>query len=96
LKAPRAWFSRFATYLLSIGVVEAKSDTSLFVFHRGSDTAYLLLYVDDIILAASSSALLRRTISALQQEFAMKDLGVLHHFLGMHVQPSRDGLLSQK
>lgn len=26
----------------------------------------------------------------------MKDLGVLHHFLGMHVQPSSDGLLSQK
>ena len=27
----------------------------------------------------------------------MKDLGVLHHFLGMHVQPSGDGLLlSQK
>jgi hypothetical protein len=83
--------------LLSIGFVEAKSDTSLFVFQRGSDTAYLLLYVHDIILTASSSALLHRTISALQQEFAMKDLGVVHHFIDMHVQPSGDGLLlSQK
>jgi hypothetical protein len=45
----------------------------------------LLLYVDDIVLTASSPALLRRIISALQQEFSMKDLGVLHHFLGMHV-----------
>jgi hypothetical protein len=57
----------------------------------------LLLYVDDIVLTASSPALLRQIISALQQEFSMKDLGVLHHFLGMHVQPSGDGLLlSQK
>jgi hypothetical protein len=96
-QAPRAWFSRFATYLLSLDFVEAKSDTSLFVFQRGSDIAYLLLYVDDIVLTASSPALLRRIISALQQEFSMKDLGVLHHFLGMHVQPSGDGLLlSQK
>jgi hypothetical protein len=96
-QAPRAWFSRFATYFLSLGFVQAKSDTSLFVFQRGSDTTYLLLYVDDIVLTASSPALLRRIISALQQEFSMKDLGVLHHFLGMHVQPSGDGLLlSQK
>jgi hypothetical protein len=46
-----------------------------------SDTANLLLYVDDIVLTTSSPALLRWIISALQQEFSMKDLGVLHHFL---------------
>ena len=82
-----------ASYLLSIGFVEAKSDTSLFIYQRGSDTAYLLLYVDDIVLTASSSDSLRRIISALQREFAMKDLGELHHFLGMHVQRCGDGLL---
>ena len=82
-----------ASFLLSIGFVEAKSDTSLFIYQRGSDTAYLLLYVDDIVLTASSPGLLRRIISALQQEFAMKDLGALHHFLGMQVQRSGDGLL---
>jgi len=74
-----------ASYLLSIGFVEAKSDTSLFVYQRGSDTTYLLLYVDGIVLTTSSTDLLRWIISALQQEFAMKDLGELHHFLGMHV-----------
>ena len=85
-----------ATYLLSLGFVEAKSNTSLFVYQRGSDTAYLLLYVDDIVLTASSPDLLWWIISALQQEFAMKDLGELHHFLGMHVQRCGDGLLSQR
>ena len=65
-QAPWAWYSRFAMHLLSLGFVEAKSDTSLFVYRRGSDTAYLLLYVDDIILTAWSSEFLRRIISALQ------------------------------
>jgi hypothetical protein len=82
-----------ASYLLSIGFVEAKSDTSLFIYRRGSDTSYLLLYVDDIVLTASSPGLLRQIISALQREFTMKDLGELHHFLGMHVQRTGDGLL---
>ncbi|WVZ83620.1 hypothetical protein U9M48_030748 [Paspalum notatum var. saurae] len=92
-QAPRAWYSKFASHLLSLGFQEAKSDTSLFVFHRGADTVYLLLYVDDIVLTASSQQLLRRTIDALQREFAMKDLGKLHHFLGMQVQRSNGGLL---
>jgi hypothetical protein len=71
-------------------LVEAKADTSLFIFRRGADTVYLLLYIDDIILTASSTTLLRRTISALQREFTMKDLGPLHHFLGITVERHLD------
>ena len=48
-------------------------------------------------MTASSTNLLRRIITALQSEFAMKDLGPLHHFLGVSVQCSRSGMfLSQK
>jgi hypothetical protein len=65
-QAPRAWYSQFATYLLTLGFVEAKSDTSLFVFRRGTDTVYLLLYVDDIVLTAFSTTLLQHTISSLK------------------------------
>jgi hypothetical protein len=95
-QAPRAWYSRFASHLIQLGFVEAKSDTSLFVYHKGADMVYLL-YVDDIVLTASSMSLLRRTITTLQQEFSLKDLGPLHHFLGMHVQHSASGIfLSQR
>jgi hypothetical protein len=72
-QAPRAWYSRFATFLLTLGFVEAKSDTS-FIYHHADGVAYLL-YVDDIVLTTSSPQLLQRIITSLQQEFAMKDLG---------------------
>jgi hypothetical protein len=91
-QAPRAWYSRFATFLCSQGFVEAKSDTSLFILRHGPDTAYLLLYVDDIVLTASSPELLRCIISCLHQEFAMKDLRTLHHFLGITVERRPQGL----
>jgi hypothetical protein len=67
--------------LTTLGFIEAKLDTSLFIYRHGLDTVYLLLYVDDIILTASSTELLHRTISALQWEFTVNDLGPLHHFL---------------
>ncbi|XP_066365373.1 uncharacterized mitochondrial protein AtMg00810-like [Miscanthus floridulus] len=96
-QAPRAWHNRFASHILSLGFVEAKSDTSLFIFRRGSATALLLLYVDDIVLTASSGSLLRQIIGALQHEFAMTDMGPLHHFLGISVTRSTGGLfLSQR
>jgi hypothetical protein len=53
-QAPQAWYHCFSSYLVSLGIVEAKSDTSLFVYSRGADTAYLRLYIDDIVLTASS------------------------------------------
>jgi hypothetical protein len=85
-QAPRVWNSTFAAYVLSLGFVESRADTSLFVLHRGTETAYHLLFVDDIVLTASSPALLRRIIQDLQRQFSMKDLGLIHHFLGVHVQ----------
>jgi hypothetical protein len=44
-QAPRVWYSRFASYLTTLGFIEAKSDTSLFIFRHGLDTVNLLLYV---------------------------------------------------
>jgi hypothetical protein len=95
-QAPRAWHSRLATFLVTLGFMEAKSDTSLFVHHHGTETAYLLLYVDDIVLTASSQSLLRRLVDALQREFPVKDLGVLHHFLGVTVEARPSRLLHQR
>jgi hypothetical protein len=51
--------------LVSLGFEEAKLDTSLFIYHRFADTAYLLLYVDNIILTPSSLELLKCTTTAL-------------------------------
>jgi hypothetical protein len=65
-QAPRAWYSRFTSYLASIGIVKAKSDMSLFIYRHGDDTVFLLLYIDDIVLTASTTDLLHRMIVTLQ------------------------------
>jgi hypothetical protein len=96
-QAPRTWYQRFATYIRHLDFVPAVSDTSLFVYKEGTATTYLLLYVDDIVLTASSSMLLQAIMGRLHSEFAMTDLGALHHFLGISVSCSSNGLfLSQR
>ncbi|KAK1653678.1 hypothetical protein QYE76_071483 [Lolium multiflorum] len=51
--------------------------------------AYLLLYVDDIILTATLDFF--DTTDSLRAEFALKDLGPLHYFLGIEVVRRADG-----
>ncbi|XP_060178331.1 uncharacterized mitochondrial protein AtMg00810-like [Lycium barbarum] len=59
--------------------------------------AYLLLYVDDIILTTSSDDLRKSIMTLLNSEFAMKNLGPLSYFLGIAVTRHAGGLfLSQK
>jgi hypothetical protein len=96
-QAPRTWFFRFTDFLKLLGFQQSKSDSSLFILHTQTATAYLLLYVDDIILTASTQSLLSSVISKLRQEFAMTDLGPLEHFLGVQVRRTPKGLfLSQQ
>ncbi|PNX57212.1 hypothetical protein L195_g050287, partial [Trifolium pratense] len=96
-QAPRAWYKRFADYASSIGFSQSKCDHSLFIYKKNHHMAYLLLYVDDIILTTSSDTLQTTIISLLSSEFAMKDLGQLSYFLGIAVTRHSQGLfLSQK
>ncbi|GJT25456.1 ribonuclease H-like domain-containing protein [Tanacetum coccineum] len=48
-----------------------------------TDIAYLLLYVNDIVLTSSSITFLQWVISSLHVEFSMTDLGSLNYFLGI-------------
>ena len=73
-QAPRAWFHRFSSFLLHQGFFCCQADTSMFIFRRGKDFLYLLLYVDDIIITGNSSHLVHRFLSLLATQFAMKDL----------------------
>src|ERR1044072_2028383 len=80
----------------TIGFRHSTSDHSLFIYRRGSDTAYILLYVDDIILISSSHDLRNSMMALLASEFAMKDLGPLSYFRGIAVTRHAGGLfLSQ-
>lgn len=92
-QAPRAWYSRLSSKLISLGFVTSKGDVSLFIFSKAGTTIYLLVYVDDIIVASSSESAVKALLADLRQEFALKDLGNLHYFLGIEVKHSKEGVV---
>uniref|UniRef100_A0A2N9E1A3 Reverse transcriptase Ty1/copia-type domain-containing protein n=1 Tax=Fagus sylvatica TaxID=28930 RepID=A0A2N9E1A3_FAGSY len=90
-RAPRAWFERFTSHLLTLGFIASVADTSLFILRRGSLTVYLLLYVDDIIITGNDSSVITSIISQLSTTFELKDLGLLRYFLGLQIDYTKSG-----
>jgi histone deacetylase 1/2 len=95
-QAPRAWYSRLSSKLRDLGFFASKADTSLFFYRKHGVTIFMLIYVDDIIVTSSSSEAIDAVLKDLRMDFALKDLGSLHYFLGIEVQHiSRGIVLSQ-
>lgn len=54
---------------------------------------FVLIYVDDIIVASSKQEATDGLLRSLKEQFALKDLGDLHYFLGIEVNKVNDGIL---
>ena len=59
---------------------------------RENDHIILLIYVDDIIITGSNNEPLKTFITQLNIAFSLKDLGLLHYFLGIEVHRDADGM----
>lgn len=91
-QAPRAWFMKLKVFLKQSGFKSCYSDTSLFVYNNQNITAYVLVYVDDLIVTGNSTVFISAFVNKLHQTFALKDLGDLHYFLGIQVHRTDDSL----
>jgi hypothetical protein len=92
-QAPRAWYSRLSTKVLYLCFAASKTDTSLFYFNKGGITMFLLVYVDDIIVASLTEKATSALLRDLKDEFALKDLGELHYFLGIELNKAPSGII---
>ncbi|GJW42524.1 putative RNA-directed DNA polymerase [Tanacetum coccineum] len=90
MKIPKA-------FLMIMKLVQAKADHSLFIYEAGSIMVVVLIYVDDVIITGNNLTKIQETKKQLDDEFNIKDLGLLKYFLGIEVAKTKDGLvLSQQ
>lgn len=77
--------------MLQEGYAQSTYDYSLFTLKIASDFTALLVFVDDVILAGTSLNEFQRIKTILDQNFKIKDSGVLKYFLGLEVAHSESG-----
>jgi hypothetical protein len=83
-QAPRAWYARIDSYLMSLGFTKSDADPNLYYKVEDGFPLILVLYVDDLFLTRDEK-LIVGCKRELTSEFEMKDLGLMHYFLGLEV-----------
>ncbi|GJX43364.1 retrovirus-related pol polyprotein from transposon TNT 1-94 [Tanacetum coccineum] len=75
-QSPRQWYRRFDEYMLINRFKRSSYDSCVYYkSYAPGEYIYLLLYVDDMLIACKSKAEIGSTKSLLKKEFDMKELG---------------------
>ena len=88
---PKAWYGRIDSFLRSLGFTKSKSDPNLYLKIVEDEPVILLLYVDELFLTGNEKQIMESK-KKLAEEFEMKDLGLMHYFLGLEVWQSLEGI----
>jgi hypothetical protein len=86
-QAPRAWYGHIDSVLMSLGFTKSKADSNLYFKIMDNEPVILLLYVDDLFLTGEEK-LITECKRRLASKFEMKELGLMHYFLGLEVWQS--------
>jgi len=86
-QSPRAWYGRIQIFFLSNNCTRSNSDHSLFIDY--DKHIILLLYVDDLVIAAVTQNIIGWIRGRLHEEFQMTDLGLLRNLLGLEIDRKR-------
>ncbi|GKA45624.1 retrovirus-related pol polyprotein from transposon TNT 1-94 [Tanacetum coccineum] len=84
-QAPRQWYLKFDSFMQREGYKRCVMDHCCYLKKVGSSSIILLLYVDDMLVAGSNMAEIKKLKRQLSQEFEMKDLGPAKQILGMSI-----------
>jgi hypothetical protein len=74
-QAPRAWHTKLKEELSKMGFLASQSDATLFIHEEKNEVVYMLVYVDDILVAAKSPDEIDQFKKKFLDRFEARDLG---------------------
>eukprot|EP00253_Pinus_taeda_P028378 PITA_28378 len=83
-QAPYAWYTRINSYFTELGFTKSEADVNLYHIVVEGKLLIIVLCVDDLILKGDDQ-LIRSCKEDLAKDFEIKDMGLMHYFLGMEV-----------
>jgi len=93
-QASRQWYFKFNDTIVSFGFKENIVDKCIYLKVNGSKFIFLILYVDDILLATNDLGLLSETKKFLFNNFEMKNMVEAYYVIGIEIFCDRQqGLL---
>ena len=85
-QAANNWYKELANFLLRPGFTRSRNDHCLFARSEAEDHTFILVWVDDIIVASRSMTVISDVKKAPEATFHMEDRGRLRWFLGLRIR----------
>jgi hypothetical protein len=85
-QAPRAWHTKLKTELQGMHFRVSDADPGLFVYENDGMMVWILVYVDDILVAARTANEVDFFVSKFLKKFDARELGDATYFLGLEIQ----------
>jgi len=85
-QAPKMLCAKLVDFLKSRGFDNIDPDACLYLLMDDGEIIIVLAYVDDLLLVASSLAVIYKITDALHKRFEMKDLGEAKVILGLEIR----------
>ena len=90
-QAPRQWWKMLNQFLIDQGFKSIHSDICLYVLHLpGGAFVLLLIYVDDILIAATTPGLVSKYSSIISKKFRVSNVGPLENYLNIQLKHYRE------
>ena len=89
-QSQRQWYKKFDSYMLRIGYSRCEFDCCVYMrLCEDSSPIYLMLYVDDMLIASKNLHEIECLKALLSKDFEMKNLGAAKKILGMEIHSDR-------
>lgn len=96
-QAANVWNKTLHNVLVKNGCEQDSTDKCLYKKSSGGKVCYLLVHVDDMLVATNDETFREALMKSIGKEFELKDLGQVKHYLGIEVERTNHGefLMSQ-
>ena len=78
--------------MLSNGFTINKCDKCVYIKNTDNEFVIVCLYVDDMLIMGSNSAIINETKNMLKRNFDMKDMGLADVILGIKILRTNEGI----
>eukprot|EP00253_Pinus_taeda_P006001 PITA_06001 len=84
-QAPRAWYAKMDSFLLSQNLERCKSDPNVYMLRTHDSLLILALYVDDLLITDILALAIAAAKRTLHDRFLMTNMSRLNFFLGLEI-----------
>jgi hypothetical protein len=91
-QAPREWYSKMESYLLSQKIVHCKSDPNFYMLMTVDSLLLLVLYVDYFLITGFSTSMIVVVKRIQHDRFLIMDMGPLNSLLGLEISQDASGM----